>query len=77
MRLPKENNSNTIQGYCVSEDEMNKEIELAFLENRLNKLSNDELLELVVKKLRKGEEDDEEIYEFVDKLAKEFWYYLE
>ena len=56
---------------------MNKEIELAFLENRLNKLSNDELLELVVKKLRKGEEDDEEIYEFVDKLAKEFWYYLE
>ena len=77
MRLPKENNSNTIQGYCVSEDEMNKEIELAFLENRLNKLSNDELLELVVKKLRKGEEDDEEVYEFVDKLAKEFWYYLE
>ena len=72
MRLPKENNSNTIQGYCVSEDEMNKEIELAFLENRLNKLSNDELLELVVKKLRKGEEDDEEVYEFVDKLAKEF-----
>lgn len=72
MRIPRENNSNAIQGYCVSEDEMDKEIELAYLENRLKRLSNDELLELVVKKLRRGEEDDEEIYEFVNRLAKEF-----
>lgn len=68
--MPKGNNQ--AQYCCVSENEIDKEIELAYLENRLDKLSNDELLELVVKKLRNGDENDEETYDFVNKLANEF-----
>lgn len=45
MRLPKENNQT--QCCCVSEDEMSKEIELAFLENRLKRLTPEEIYNLL------------------------------
>jgi len=36
-----------IQGYCPSEDEMDKEIELVFLKNRLKRLTPEEIYNLL------------------------------
>lgn len=47
MRFQKKTIQNTTQGCCVSEDEMSKEIELAFLENRLKKLTPEEIYNLL------------------------------
>ena len=67
MRLPKENNSSTIQGYCVSEDEMKKEIEFAYLTQKLKELDDDELVTLVNKALE--DRDEEDIISIIDDIV--------
>lgn len=67
MRLPKENKSNTIQGYCVSEDEMKKEIEFAYLTQKLKELDDDELVTLVNRALE--DRDEEDTYAIIDDIA--------
>lgn len=47
MRLPKENNSNTIQGCCVSEDEMKAENERAFIKSCIVCMGIEELCDLL------------------------------
>lgn len=47
MRLPKENKSSTIQGYCVSEDEMKAENERAFIKSCIVCMGIEELCDLL------------------------------
>lgn len=75
MRLPKENNSSTIQGCCVSEDEMKKEIEFAYLTQKLKDLDDDELVTLVNKVLE--DRDFEDTYSIIDDIAWENWIRIE
>lgn len=51
---------------------MDLEIELAFLESRLNRLSDDEFVELVNKVL-----ENRDAVRLLDRMADEYGYYLE
>lgn len=68
MRLPE----NHIEWVCPTQEEMDLEIELAFLESRLNRLSDDEFVELVNKVL-----ENRDAVRLLDRMADEYGYYLE
>lgn len=69
MRLPE---NNYIEWVCPAQEEMDLEIELAFLESRLNRLSDDEFVELVNKVL-----ENRDAVRLLDRMADEYGYYLE
>lgn len=69
MRMPENNH---IEWVCPAQEEMDLEIELAFLESRLNRLSDDEFCELVNKVL-----ENRDAVRLLDRMADEYGYYLE
>lgn len=75
MRFQKKTIQNTTQGCCVSEDEMKKEIELAYLTQKLKELDDDEFVSLVNKVLE--DRDFEDTYAIIDDIAFENWIRVE